>query len=171
MNEVVIRKMKDCDEDYRLLVKWYHTPQVKEYFHPQIKNLKQAKEKYQPRIIGKVPIIPYIVETDGKPIGYVQTQPIIEGFEKYNVYDYKNPFMIDLFIGESEFLRKGFGTKILNKIIALLFEQNVDVIVLETMRKNEKALCCYEKCKAKRIKSFYDEEYKDEICILHITKQ
>ena len=116
--------MKDCDEDYRLLVKWYHTPQVKEYFHPQIKNLKQAKEKYQPRIIGKVPIIPYIVETDGKPIGYVQTQPIIEGFEKYNVYDYKNPFMIDLFIGESEFLRKGFGTKILNKTIALLFEQN-----------------------------------------------
>lgn len=170
MNEVFIRKMKDCDEDYQLLVKWYQTPQVKEYFHPQIKNLQQAKEKYRPRIIGTFPIIPYIVETDGKAIGYVQTQPIIEGFEKYNVCNYQNPVMIDLFIGESEYLGKGFGTKIVNKIVDLLFERNVDVIVLETRGKNKKALWCYEKCNAKRIKSFYDEDYQDEICILHITK-
>lgn len=170
MNEIIIRKMKDCDEDYQLLVKWYQTPQVKEFFHPQIKNLRQAKEKYHPRIIGKVPIIPYIVEADGKAMGYVQTQPIVEGFEKYDISEYNNPFMIDLFIGESEYLGKRFGTKIVKKTVDLLFEQNADVIVLETMCKNKKALLCYEKCNAKKIKSFYDEDYQDEICILHITK-
>lgn len=60
----------------------------------------------------------------------------------------ENPgtFCIDLFIAESDFLNKGFGTEIIKQFTKkLIHELNAKKILIDPAAKNKRAIRCYEK--------------------------
>lgn len=92
-----LRKMQDCIQDYCLLLQWYTVPQVQNYFTPPITTLEETIQKYRPRILGEHPAIPYIIETDGIPVGYLQIFPLTgKEITRYSAQNYQTPYGVDL---------------------------------------------------------------------------
>lgn len=137
-----LRKMHDCIRDYRLLLQWYSTPQVQNYFTPSVAALEETVKKYRPRILGEYPCLPYIIETDDMPVGYLQIFPITdEEIVRYCAQPYQAPYGADLFIGNTAYLYKGIGSAALNSCTNLLkTEFDADVLCLDP-RADNRGLC------------------------------
>lgn len=106
-----------------LLLKWLETPHVKAWWDRDIKWTPQLiEEKYGPYTAGykyeegsRKPMHAYIASVDKVEVGYIQY---------YNAYDFPRDEPIDgfpqslaafdIFIGESDYIGKGIGTKILH---------------------------------------------------------
>lgn len=74
---LAIRKMKDCPNDFKLMVRWLNEPHVSEFYGKPL-TLGEVIEKYLPRINGNGEIVPCIVEYDDRSIGYLQYYPLNE---------------------------------------------------------------------------------------------
>lgn len=167
----LLRKMQDCIQDYRLLLQWYTVPQVQNYFAPPVTTLEETVKKYRPRILGKHPAIPYIIETDGTPVGYLQIFPLTgKEITRYSAQSYQTPYGADLFIGNTAYLHKGIGSAALNACTNLLkTELGADVLCLDPRADNRVALRCYQNCGGKLVRTYFDNDYQAKICILHIV--
>ena len=71
-DKIFIRKMKDSDEDYNLILKWYKNPKVTDYFNCIIKTKEEAIKRYLPRIKGISKTVPLIIELNKKLVCYVK---------------------------------------------------------------------------------------------------
>ncbi|MGN0559650.1 MAG: GNAT family N-acetyltransferase [Candidatus Fimenecus sp.] len=168
---VHLRKMQDCTRDYRLLLQWYSAPQVQEYFSPPVTTLEETVEKYRPRIMGESSVIPYIIETDDVPVGYLQIFPLTDKeTARYGAENYQTPYGADLFIGNTSYLHKGIGTAALTVCKDLIkTEFHADVLCLDPRADNHAALRCYQNCDGKIVRAYFDNDYQTKICILHIA--
>jgi len=151
-NEIVIRKMMDMQEEYMAMTKWLTNPEILIYYDGRDKtyNVNTVKNKYYPRIIGKDPVTPCMIEDKGQLIGYVQFYRIeSKEYDKHNQLSldhYKSPYGIDLFIGEVNYQNKGIGGKVINVLIQYLFEtEGADVIFIDPQTWNSRAIKCYTK--------------------------
>jgi aminoglycoside 6'-N-acetyltransferase len=100
--------------------------------------------------------------------------------DEYNVSeiidmeDYRLPYGIDIFIGETNYWNMGIGTKLLQAVIQYLFDfEKADAIFIDPQTWNRRAIRCYEKCGFKPIgmiekRELQDGEYKDSL-IMAIT--
>ena len=118
---------------------------------------------------------PFIIYLDDKPVGYIQY---------CDLYAYKkicpNPtgvfidepqgtFCMDLFIGEEDYLNKGYGTKIVTAMINELFSRDdVTRIVIDPSPDNVRALRCYEKAGFKFLRRAHDGV--NECVVLEIVR-
>ena len=146
-DEIFIRKMRNTDKDYNLILKWYKNPVVTEYFTPIIKTKEEAIEKYLPRIIGDSKVVSLIIEQCKNPIGYMQYYPIEnEDIKKFGLQNYNSVYGIDIFIGEKNLYSKGIGSKSLKILISYLFSnKKAKVIIIDPETRNEIAINCYKK--------------------------
>jgi aminoglycoside 6'-N-acetyltransferase len=96
---LVIRKMMDCPNDFKLMVRWLNEPHVSEFYGKPL-NLDEVIAKYLPRINGNVDIVPCIVEYDDRPVGYLQYYQLNET-QKLELTLSPNikTYGLDLFIG------------------------------------------------------------------------
>ncbi len=147
IGKIFIRKMKDADEDYNLILKWYKNPKVADYFDPIIKTKEEAIKKYLPRIKGISKKVPLIIEFNEKPIGYVQYAACdVELLEKLNLKKYCNVYGIDIFIGEAECYNKGIGSSCLKFLVRYLFKiKNAEMVIIDPETRNKVAIRCYKK--------------------------
>lgn len=145
LDKLHIRKMKDINSDYELILKWYKNPRVTEYFRPIIKTKEEAIKKYLPRINGENSVTPCIIELNTRAVGYVQYYPINkEDKLKFKLPENKNIYGIDIFIGEQDMQGKGLGTKSLKLLTKFIFEEkNVDIIIIDPETRNNIAIRCY----------------------------
>lgn len=166
-----LRKMQDCIRDYRLLLQWYSTPQVQNYFTPSVATLEETVKKYRPRILGEHLCLPYIIETDDMPVGYLQIFPITdEEIVRYCAQPYQAPYGADLFIGNTSYLHRGIGSAVLNSCKNLLkTEFDADVLCLDPRADNQAALHCYQNCGGKIVRTYFDNNYQAKVCIFHIV--
>lgn len=108
-----------------LFLSWVKKPQVKNtWFQEGYESL----DKYYEKIEGNGYDYPFVIYLNDKPIGYIQTS---------DLYDYSikcpNPkglftnevpgtFCLDVFIGEEEYLNKGYGTETVKAFADKLFK-------------------------------------------------
>lgn len=112
---VYLRKMNA--EDLPIFKKWLTEPYIaKWYHHPQawIEEIEKQEQEFNW-------IHHFIVEQEGKPIGFCQYYACQDSDELWEGYtDMGGSYSIDYLIGESELLRKGLGKELvadlLNKI-------------------------------------------------------
>ena len=95
---------------------------------------------------------PYIIVINNVSVGYILACDL----HAYSTQT-KNPkglflneppgtFCMDLFIGEEDYLGKGYGTQIVRDFTALLFnERGVTKILIDPATTNKRAIRCYEK--------------------------
>lgn len=177
---VLIRKLRDCDEDYKLLVKWLSDPTVLDYYEGRSNpfDLHKVKEKFEHRARGESRVIVGIVECNKNPIGFVQYYKIIPNeyreTELIDMQEFHTPYGMDIVIGETSYWNKGIGTEIIQTLIKHLFEHlKADIIFIDPQTWNKRAIRCYEKCGFKTIdiikeRELHDGEYKDSL-IMCIT--
>lgn len=87
-----------------------------------------------------------------------------------NSIDWKNSVaLIGIFIGDKDYLGKGYGTDAMKTLIKFIFDQmNLNKIKLQVFSFNERAIKSYQKCGFKkegilRSEIFRDGKYYDEI--------
>jgi len=149
--DITFRKFKN--QDMPIFSEWAKKPYIKNiWFQEGYTPFNEYKKKYTEKIKGNGCDYPFIIYIDDKPIGYIQTS---------DLYAYrtlcKNPkglfineepgtFCLDLFIGEENYLNKGYGTEIVKAFVnKLLTEFKAKKIVLDPACSNKRAIRCYEK--------------------------
>ena len=159
-----IRLREYRKEDIKVVQTCINDPEIKKLVNPGIPYLYtfEDEEKWFEGLSAKNDQYSFAIETlaDNKYIGGCGINSI----------DWKNSVaVIGIFIGDKEYLGKGYGTDAMNLLISFIFEQmNLNKIKLQVLSYNERAIKCYEKCGftkegVLREEIFRDGKYHDNI--------
>lgn len=87
-----------------------------------------------------------VAEVDGKPIGFLQIiDPLLEETHYWGPVE-ENLRAIDIWIGEKDYLGRGFGTEMMRLAIARCFaDANVTAILIDPLASNTRAHRFYER--------------------------
>lgn len=144
---ILLRRLKDCDDDYKLLEKWCSQEEIYLHFEQKILSFDEIKNKYYPRTLNNTDIPVYMIEYIGVPIGIIQYQLISNENKEFYMIDTDNGYEIDIFIGELDYHNKGIGKVCIEMMCNYLFEnKNTDIIVMCPLKDNKNAINCYLKC-------------------------
>lgn len=108
--------------DLNLLGQWFAKPHVKEWWSDAL-TPNEINEKYGNRI-GDTIVCPYIVFLDEKPIAFIQYYWATKVGEGWWPEEDDNTVGIDQFIGEEDYLNKGYGTLLIKQFITFLYQQH-----------------------------------------------
>ena len=147
MFNITFRKLEDNQNEYIQLHKWCQNEFVYEWFEQRILSYDEIVNKYKNKLKeGKQELL--IIKCNDKDIGLVQ------------IYRYdKDTYEYDLFIGEEEYLNKGIGTIIVNKVNNYIHDNyKVNSIILRPFKRNIRAIKCYEKCGFKYINEYLGKD-------------
>ncbi len=166
--DISIRLMKDCTEDYSAMAKWLSDPNVLDYYEDRNNPLDFDKvvAKFKPRVLKESNVIPCFIQHDNNDIGYIQYYEIPEkDKEGYGYQAEELIYGIDLFIGETNYWNKGIGTKILKALLEYLKnEKCANRVIIDPQTWNGRAVRCYEKCGFVKVKLLPTNELHDGEC-------
>lgn len=146
-----IRRMRDDDADYELMVRWRNEPHVRQWWDPHDgpMTLEAARRTYGPRTRGEDPATACVIELDGRAIGYVQFYPWDEEPEAIDVIGLpklEGAWGLDIFLGEPDLVGRGLGPTAVDLLCRHLFEERgASQVVIVAAVENARALRAYEK--------------------------
>jgi len=155
-------------EDMPLFLSWAKKPQVRDTWFQEG---YEAINKYYEKIEGNGYDYAYIIYLDEKPIGYIQTSDLYAYRKKCKnpkgvfTHEAQGTFCLDIFIGEEDYLDKGYGTQIVTAFVdKLLKEFKAKKILIDPASSNKRAIRCYEKAGFKIIRK--ENDGVAECCIM-----
>ncbi|BES66813.1 hypothetical protein SANA_32520 [Gottschalkiaceae bacterium SANA] len=121
--------------------------EVKRWYTKGSINLARIEEKYLPCVKGTSPKLTRIAILDGEAIGFLQAYSISDYLAYATQVGIRDSVGIDLFIGDSERVNKGLGSKMLKvfveEVLPIYFSEKIAVIGPEP--ENKRAIRAYEK--------------------------
>ncbi len=142
-------------EDLELLKHWDEQPHVKQS-DPDSDWEWESELKYDPEWRQQL-----IAEVDGKPIGFLQIiDPYLEETHYWGNIE-PNQRAIDIWIGEVDYLNKGFGTQMMQMALQKCFEnQEVTRVVIDPLESNKAAHRFYERIGYQFVENrYFDNDY------------
>ena len=138
---------KLTQSDWPLMLKWFKEPHVQQWWPTPEKD--ELMGYFLEKIRSKN-TFGFIVFLDTTPVGYIQYYYLDRTKDEAGALWPALPDTtvgIDQFIGDPEYLHKGYGTAFIKQFISELhtMEPNITTIVLDTNPENKAALKCYEK--------------------------
>ena len=156
MNSVKLRLLKDNEEDYKLLHKWYHNKKVYTYFEQRIPSYDEIVNKYSKRTTLDSITPVYMIEYNDKSVGIIQYTKLTNDEKKrYNINS--DGYDIDIFIGEDNYYHKGIGSSAIKVLIDKLNKPNI-IFTMVPEVDNINAIKCYQKVGFKKIYTFEEED-------------
>jgi aminoglycoside 6'-N-acetyltransferase len=126
--------------DLPMLGAWLDRPHVAEWWDDADDKLAEIREA-----MADPSTQPFIVELDGRPIGYLQCyDPHREEGHPYRDQP-KGTLGIDQFIGEPELVGAGHGSRLIAAFAEGLFRRGVPRIIIDPDPANGRAIRAYEK--------------------------
>ena len=143
MNNIFFRNLEDNKDSYQKIYFWCQKDFVYQWFEQRKLTFEEIENKYKTKLEKRIQDI-YFININHKDIGLIQIYPFnndinisLEGI----IYEF------DLFIGEEDYLNKGYGKKIIHNIVdKIMKEKKADYIILRPFSDNERAINCYRKC-------------------------
>lgn len=129
---------EDCD----LLHAWLQEPHVREFWDDGIRTIEQTRSYYyQENGVDR-----FIFSINNQPAGYIQSYDVKlhDEYKKFSKEN-KKTLGMDFFIGDKQFLGKGFSKIIIQKFIEFHCADVVRMIV-DPDPNNNKAIHVYETC-------------------------
>lgn len=148
---VVLRPM--TEHDLPMLHDWLNRPHVGEWWGGERPSLQEVVEHYNPLVLARDKVMPYIGLLDGKPFAYAQSYVALGSGDGWWP-DETDPGVrgIDQSIAEPELLGRGFGTQLVQALVRLLFEDaSVTKVQTDPAPTNLRAIRCYEKAGFRRV--------------------
>jgi len=106
-----------AEPDLPLLHQWQNQPHMFPYYQKKPISLKEITAYYMPRILGQQKTYSHIAFLDAKPFGYIQCYKNMDDPEYAARKSLTDGLGIDLYIGETSLLGKGFGQKMLQQYL------------------------------------------------------
>lgn len=131
--------------DLNLLRQWFNKPHVREWWTDAL-TPDEINEKYGNRI-GDSVVCPHITYLGEKPIAFIQYYWASKVGEGWWPNEDDCTVGIDQFIGEEDYINKGYGTLLIRQFITFLHQQHpmIKKIITEVDPNNLRAKRCYEK--------------------------
>lgn len=142
-------------EDIPLIYEWFNLPHVRAYYSLRSWSKDEVLQKLEPYLTGEKPVLGFIIKINNQPIGYIQQYKVIDF--PWDNQDLPNEIInnsagIDLFIGNSDFLGKGFGYKIIKQFLNEQIWPRFNYCIVDPQINNKPAIRCYEKLGFKKHK-------------------
>lgn len=97
--------------------------------------------------------MPFIIWIEDKPIGFIQYYHAAQVGDGWWPDEVAGTVGIDQFIGEEDYINKGYGTRMIQAFIQQLFENpGIKKIITDVDPSNVRAVRCYEKTGFKFVK-------------------
>ncbi|AXT85195.1 hypothetical protein C6I20_08335 [Aeromicrobium sp. A1-2] len=111
MHEITFRRL--TDDDMSALVGWMAVEHAQPWFGDEPRTVELAREHYAGELDGTSATRMWIVQLDGRPIGYAQDYPVI-AYDDYAVR-VQDPGAVafDYLIGDPELIDRGIGTRMI----------------------------------------------------------
>jgi aminoglycoside 6'-N-acetyltransferase len=139
--------------DLPLLAGWLAEPHVAKWWDDDPAAALQRIEEH----IDSISVEPFIVELDGKPIGYIQSyDPHLEAAHPYQDQP-TGTLGIDQFIGEPQLIGKGHGTRLIEAFVEQLFDEGAIRVIIDPDPANAVAIRAYEKAGFERFDTRHSE--------------
>ncbi|MGB6977492.1 MAG: GNAT family N-acetyltransferase [Gammaproteobacteria bacterium] len=136
-------------EHLPLWKKWVQKKHVKDVWF--IEGYETVDYIYK-KIEGNGYDYPFIIALNDEPIGYIVCCDLyryrMQCPNPKGLFTHESPgvFCMDLFIGEEEFLGKGYGAPIVRTFVNYIFSHfNAQIIFIDPAITNKQAIRCYEK--------------------------
>jgi aminoglycoside 6'-N-acetyltransferase len=161
---MTIRRMRDELDDFVLLQRWRSAPHVAEWWDSAQTelDLDGVIAKYRPRTRLEDPTTACIIEVAGLPIGYIQFYPWAAYADEMREIGFELPYGywgVDIFIGERDYLDRGFGSRAVSLTHRYLVEERGAVgVALVVARDNNRAQRAYEKAGLVRLSEVLDTD-------------
>ena len=151
---ISFRKLTDAGFEFKKLHKWCSQKFVYEWFEQRILSYDEIVKKYQSKLnAGKQELL--ILQCDGKDIGLAQLYKFEYDIKLDRLKTFKNIYEFDLYIGEENYLSKGIGTIIINKLTDYIYNNyDADAIILRPFKRNIRAIKCYQNCNYETIDEY-----------------
>jgi aminoglycoside 6'-N-acetyltransferase len=133
-------------DDLPMLAVWLDRPHVAEWWDDKDDKVGEIRAAMTDPATH-----PYIVELEGRPIGYIQCyDPHLEEDHPYRDQP-KGTLGIDQFIGEPELVGIGHGSRLIAAFVEGLFRRGAPRVVIDPHPANGRAIRAYEKAGFKPI--------------------
>jgi aminoglycoside 6'-N-acetyltransferase len=127
-------------EDLPMLDLWLERPHVAEWWDDEEDKLAEIRAA-----MADPSTKPFVIELDGRPIGYIQSyDPHLEEGHPYRDQP-KGTLGIDQFIGEPELVGVGHGSRLIAAFVNRLFGQGAQRVIIDPDPANARAIRAYEK--------------------------
>lgn len=144
-------RFKPLEEtDFELVHTWVQRPFVKCWFEHLVMPWDEFQEAFRYRL--QCPTLSlFIVETKKQPIGFIGYYDASEFPDGGGYEEPEGTYGIDLFIGEEEYLGKGYGTAMLSQFITKMlnerraFHKPITKIIVDPHTANTAAIGLYKK--------------------------
>lgn len=133
MKELELRQF--CNEDVALFEKWLYMPHVAKWYHDPLDWIDEVKKRNDEFSF----LNHFIVELEGKPIGFCQYYEYYHSEEKWHGNtDINGTYSIDYLIGDTEYLGKGYGKGIIQLLIQeIKLQNNAKRIIVQPEQENK----------------------------------
>ncbi|HEY6469621.1 MAG TPA: GNAT family N-acetyltransferase [Candidatus Dormibacteraeota bacterium] len=164
---VVIRRMRDDPDDYRLIVSWRNQPHVREWWDPDDPPLtiEAAVEELRPSTQPAGSDVASIIEVGGAPVGYLQFYPWDaeqDYLAEVGITVPEGAWGLDIFIGERSLMDRGIGSRTVRLISDHLFaEHDATAVALATEVGNSRAQAAYVRAGMRVLEQFLDTDTRD----------
>jgi aminoglycoside 6'-N-acetyltransferase len=107
-----------AETDFPLMTGWLAQPHVRTFFQRKPTNFEEVTAKYGRRVRGEDPTWCHLaLDGVGRPFGYLQCYRNLDWPDWAAEIDVKDGLSIDLYIGEPDFVGRGYGRAMLGGYI------------------------------------------------------
>lgn len=110
--------------------------------------IEAIQKRYAPKIKGEKPTDCYFALYEDKPVGYIQKYFVNDWPELGDYLNYDDTVVsVDLFIGDQEYMGRGFGSLMLSEFLKQVVFNNpkVTMCMIGPEPNNKRAIRAYEK--------------------------
>ena len=149
-------EITDCD----LLYKWFHSPSVKQWFMVDACDQDNFIKKHQEKI-NAIDEWYYIVYFNNIPFGYICYYNANIDSDNIGFIEPVGTYGIELFIGNTDFIGKGFGKQMLLLFIETIIKKNKNIkrLIIDPHINNKIAYNMYLTIGFKPIKEYDNINY------------
>jgi aminoglycoside 6'-N-acetyltransferase len=99
------------EADLSALAQWQSEPHVARWWDAESRDEQSARRKYLPRIHGDDPTRMWVLEVDGRPVGFLQDYRVGDDPDYAAQTGYPDAVGFDYAIGEAGLVDRGLGTR------------------------------------------------------------
>lgn len=105
-------------DDLPQLQAWLAEPHVAEWWDDASETIDGVEAKYQERVEGEHPVAPWVMEIEGKPIGFVQWYRVEDEAEWFpGVHIPPGTVAFDIAIGDPAYIDQGHGRRLVLEFV------------------------------------------------------
>jgi aminoglycoside 6'-N-acetyltransferase len=157
-HEITFRPVEE--QDFPILAAWLVEPHVRRFYQKTPVTLEEIAQEYGPSVRGEEPSICHLARIAGTPFAYLQCYRNADYPEWMDMIGVDGGISVDLYIGESTYLRKGLGRASLSlylQQVAFPYYSGETRAYIAHEQRNRAALCCSRAVGFRPLRAFLED--------------